>query len=463
MRKKGKIFSPKVFYIICIVLAVVALVIAIMIVNKQPSSSLCSRNRLLYIPNPNIISPCSLSELQDVIKDAYVNKRRIMPYGQLTSHSYPIHDTNSVIYINMAKFNKIKGISPNGIFVTVEAGVIVGNLLQYLSDYGLITEEIPSTKDASIGGLVMSGNHGVEGRSFSSIVGSMIMVMGNGEVKEITDGDDIFKAIIISMGTIGILYSLVLRVIPSGYTTHVRRHSTLNEEKSPKYFLWDPRTDSCLAYEWRRLDSVSIDLDASNHRIKKYSIREHMVTNKVISSLYTNVTSTIPLLRRLLGSRITHKSLDTGEVLVGPIDTLCLPLQPITQVIPTIEMEVALPIEYFDSALDILRNKASNVIPIYGWKISFGKKDPCGWLSPSHDHDVVYISATVGIHDKKDILAKYIYDNFIIGLNGKYTWGTYMYPNRDKEHIKKSYGEHWDNYITIKNVYDPHNLLGDIL
>jgi FAD/FMN-containing dehydrogenase len=451
---KTKIISLRLFVVVCVVIAVIAVILAISIVKKEPSSILCSRNRLLHVINPLLRFPTTLGALQNEIRSAYGG---ISVYGSL-------HREKNVLYLDMSKMNAIKGISSDGRFVTVEAGVTVGTLLEHLANYGLTLAETPWTRDECIGVVITNGIHGVCGKTLSSTVKSITWVTANGDVKETNDEDKEFKALLISMGTIGVPYSFTLRIVTSHYVEHVRKNTTIDDvrKNTPKMFLWDPKSNSCLSYEWRRLDGVSIDLDVTNHRIKKYSIREHMVSNKIVGNVYSNVTSTIPFLRK--GAKILHKALDTGEVLVGPMDILSLPLQPTSQSIPTIDIVITIKMEHFSFAMDILRNTPTNIpTPLYGYKIYFGDVDDSAALSPSFDGYVVYISAMLGIHDKRDSLAKYMYEHLIVSMDGRYAWGSYIYKYADKDLLKKGYGERWNDYERFKAIHDPNNIMGEMI
>ena len=104
--------------------------------------------------------------------------------------------------------------------VTVAAGIPQRMLLEYLSEYGE-GWTLPAFSyfiDQSIGGAVATGTHGSSFRhgSLSSQVESLRLMVANGTVLDISAESDphLFKAAGVSVGRLGILMDLTLRIVP---------------------------------------------------------------------------------------------------------------------------------------------------------------------------------------------------------------------------------------------------------
>jgi FAD/FMN-containing dehydrogenase len=108
-----------------------------------------------------IYHPHTVEEIQAILIEANSEGRKIRAAGEN-------HSTSSVIlgdgdYIRTSQLNKIGLIETDGTntFVTVESGVKLGHLSDYLATKGFsLGFAFPAYRGLSIGGLVATGSHG---------------------------------------------------------------------------------------------------------------------------------------------------------------------------------------------------------------------------------------------------------------------------------------------------------------
>lgn len=118
--------------------------------------------------------------------------------------------------------------------VTVASGVSQRILLDYLAEYrtdiapdGWILPTFCWFVDQTIGGAVATGSHGssITHGSLSNIVESMHAVLANGSYVELDRYTEphLFKAFLVSVGRLGIITDLTLKIIPQ--KLHERRYA----------------------------------------------------------------------------------------------------------------------------------------------------------------------------------------------------------------------------------------------
>lgn len=121
------------------------------------------------------------------------------------------------VTIYMERLNRIIGIDPQRMTVTVEAGVICRDLMRYLYEHGFSLKTYANLVDQTIGGLVSTGTHGsaIRAKSLSSSVRRLHVVNADGNVV-VVDRDaqpDLMQAFAISVGNLGVLVTVTLDII----------------------------------------------------------------------------------------------------------------------------------------------------------------------------------------------------------------------------------------------------------
>ncbi|MFN8792155.1 MAG: FAD-binding protein [Bdellovibrionales bacterium] len=196
-----------------------------------------------------IVYPRNLDELRQAIQQAVIAGRQIRMSG--ASHS-----TSSIIlgdtsyYIKSTYLNRIGPVEKIGSdwFVSVEAGVLLGDLSEHLARQGLsMGFAFPAFRGLTIAGLVATGSHGSSRRhtalSHQTVV-EIQMVQSNGDLITLRPEDgDLFRAATVNLGHLGAVYKLKLKVVPQFNVKMTSRVMDLNQESLAQYLMGPAQED----------------------------------------------------------------------------------------------------------------------------------------------------------------------------------------------------------------------------
>ncbi|EKX32332.1 hypothetical protein GUITHDRAFT_148698 [Guillardia theta CCMP2712] len=162
-----------------------------------------------------------------------LNTSGVVPVG--ADHSWSRWAETSFLRVDMKSYNRILGIStlPDGSqAVHVQAGCLLRSLISALSYHDLCIPSVPILLDQTIGGMISTGSHGSSLRygTTSELVKGLKMILPNGELKTLgccqpqqqsssealrdqeVDDESLFRAARMSLGQLGIITEVVLRV-----------------------------------------------------------------------------------------------------------------------------------------------------------------------------------------------------------------------------------------------------------
>lgn len=174
------------------------------------------------------LQPRSIEEIRSIVTEASSRNQNVMLTGSGHSPSN-MTMTNSGWVVNLDKFNRVidTQADSSGKFtdVTVEAGMRVYELNNYLAQRGLCIQNLGSISDQSMAGIISTGTHGstaYHGLVSQQIVDLSIMV-ASGEVIKCSakENVDIFRAGLLSLGKLGIITHVTVRTVPT-YTLELK-------------------------------------------------------------------------------------------------------------------------------------------------------------------------------------------------------------------------------------------------
>jgi xylitol oxidase len=160
-----------------------------------------------------ILEPRSLDELQALVRTS----ARLRPLG--SRHSFnDIADTDGDL-VSLAAMPRLIEVDRARETVTVDGGVRYGDLCVPLHEAGLALHNLASLPHISVAGACATGTHGSGVRlgSLATAVTAVELVQADGELVTLTRGDDpdVFPAAVVSLGALGIVTRLALRVEPA--------------------------------------------------------------------------------------------------------------------------------------------------------------------------------------------------------------------------------------------------------
>ncbi|CAL9732000.1 D-arabinono-1,4-lactone oxidase [Monosporozyma unispora] len=174
----------------------------------------------IYSSNPKVyFQPTTVDQVVQIVKNANEQGRKVTVIGSG-------HTPNTLCMTNdwMVNLDKLSHVSilkaehNDYADVTVEAGISSHDLNEYLSDRGYVLQNLPSINGPTLAGMISTGTHGSSAYHglISSQIVNLTLVNGRGNLIFVDSETepDLFKAMLLSLGQIGIIVKLTVRVVP---------------------------------------------------------------------------------------------------------------------------------------------------------------------------------------------------------------------------------------------------------
>jgi FAD-linked oxidoreductase len=395
-----------------------------------------------------------------IIKACSSDNRHVRVVG--SGHSFsPLVQTNDVL-ISLEHIQGIEEIDTKRRTVTVLAGTALKTLGKALHTHGLAQENLGGIDAQSLAGAISTGTHGtgIHFGSLSTQVEGLTLITATGELLECSPEwkPDIFKASQVSLGALGVIVKVKLRVVPAKRLHLKNRHERFStcltnlecytQENSHFEFFWFPRTP------WVQTKFLNETEDPES-KSSLWGNFNHIVLENGLYRLLSECCRLIPPLSRTI-STISAASVPNANKINYSHRLYIAPLMVHAQA-----MEYALPIEHAQTALreieDCIKQHRFHVHVPLGCR--FVQADDI-WLSPAYQRDSVYIAAHMyqGMPYKayfrhlEQILQRY---------NGRPHWG--KLHTLDAAKLASLY-PHWHDFRRIRATLDPQGLfLNDYL
>ena len=153
--------------------------------------------------------PRSVEQLQEIVRGS----ERIRTLG--SRHSFnAITDTTGDL-VSLARMPRVVEIDRDASTVTVDGGILYGELCRQLDAEGLALHNLASLPHVSVAGACATGTHGSGDRSGSlaTAIVALEHVRSDGELVSVDRGD--VEAAAVSLGALGVVTRLTLRVEPT--------------------------------------------------------------------------------------------------------------------------------------------------------------------------------------------------------------------------------------------------------
>ncbi|CCF60814.1 hypothetical protein KAFR_0L02030 [Kazachstania africana CBS 2517] len=177
----------------------------------------------IYHTNPELyFQPRNVDELRGIVRKANESGKTITVVGGANSPNDICKTEEWLISLDkMKKVNNFE-MSKDKTYadVTVEAGITLEELNDYcFKKYDYVLQNLASIACQSVAGAISTGTHGsspYHGLLSSQIV-NLTIVNGEGKVLflDSKNNADVFRASLLSLGKIGIIYNATVRVVPS--------------------------------------------------------------------------------------------------------------------------------------------------------------------------------------------------------------------------------------------------------
>jgi L-gulonolactone oxidase len=200
---------------------------------KQDKNGLwVSWNENLTYNYKSLFKITSEKELQDVIKKS----EKIRVFGSKQSSADIASGTETLV--DITSYNKILSYNESEQTITVQSGLILGDLLDYIEEKGWCIPCLPDINTVTIGGALATGTHGTSGHLLCEYITNCKIILADGSIKEISAKDESINAFRVSLGVLGVFSEITFQCEPM-YTLHIKE----GPEKDAK---WLPRIEERL-------------------------------------------------------------------------------------------------------------------------------------------------------------------------------------------------------------------------
>lgn len=177
-----------------------------------------------------IVKPYNVAELAQIVSNYSNTGHHVRVVG--SGHSFtPLVQTDDIL-LSLDNMQGIESINSEEQTVTILAGTKLKLLGDTLHTHGLAQENLGDINVQSIAGATSTGTHGtgIHFGSLSTQLAGLTLVTANGEVLECspTQNPEIFKAAQVSLGTLGVIAKVKLRVVPTKCLHFTSRRESLS-------------------------------------------------------------------------------------------------------------------------------------------------------------------------------------------------------------------------------------------
>lgn len=168
--------------------------------------------------------PTSTEEVQKFMKEAHEQDKKVITVGAHTGVVGSALARNNEQLLSMAKLDKIIEIDEETLTLTVEPGVSIQQIRDYLQDTPYFYAPDPGAKDGTVGGNAATNAGGMRAVKYGVTrdnIRSLEVVLANGEVVNAgslnmkdSSGYDLKNLFIGSEGTLGVITKLQLKLLP---------------------------------------------------------------------------------------------------------------------------------------------------------------------------------------------------------------------------------------------------------
>jgi FAD/FMN-containing dehydrogenase len=203
--------------------------------------------------------PKDEQEIINIIEKAAIAGRNIRAVG--ASHSCsPIFVTNDTL-LSVEKLKGFYGYNKDRLTATVGAGMTVEETGNALFDVGLGMENTGHVNKQALAGAISTGTHGA-GKMLTNLSGQVVgvrIVTATGQIREFDQerNQEMMKAIRVSLGTLGIISRVTLKVLPAFQLSRRQYCASVKDCLNNLEYLTNNNRNFCF-YWYPRRDDVSI-------------------------------------------------------------------------------------------------------------------------------------------------------------------------------------------------------------
>jgi len=398
-----------------------------------------------------VFYPLHIEEVTDIVRKCREEGRTLRVLG--SGHSFTALAASDDVFLSLDRMQGLLSVDPDSCTATVWAGTKLKMLGELLHSEGLAQENLGDIDVQSIAGAISTGTHGT-GLAFGNVstqVVGMTVVTGTGEVLDVTEHShpELFRALQVSLGSLGIIVQVTLRLRPSYKLRYESSRVPLSDclesldslarDNRNFEFYWFPYAEPC---QLKKLNET--DEEVTSNKIGSY-VSDVLLENAVfgaLSSLSRRIPGTSSAVSRICAAAVpTNRKVDYSHRVYAT-----------TRLVRFNEMEYNLPIGAMADAIREMRETMSREryrvhFPI---ECRFAKGDSI-WLSPAYERNSAYIA----VHMYKGMpYERYFADmeRIFLRYGGRPHWG--KLHGLTSERLRAAYPM-WDRFMETRGRMDP--------
>ncbi len=157
------------------------------------------------------------SDIVAVVGYATALQQRVKVVG--SGHSFTAIAVAPDHLVEMTRLNKVVGLDATRMEVTVESGIVISDLNEYLNRAGFAMPNLGDVTYQTISGALSTSTHGTGAlrTGLAAQITAFRLVVASGEVLQCsaTENAEVFHCGRVGLGALGILSTITLRIVPA--------------------------------------------------------------------------------------------------------------------------------------------------------------------------------------------------------------------------------------------------------
>lgn len=409
-----------------------------------------------YVASPtNFYAPTSLAELQQIVTTHARERKTIRLTGAAHSFSPVAMPDYSALSLHYMR-GLIDVDAANGT-ATFHAGTYLYEIGPLLAQHGLALSNMGDIDTQTLGGVISTGTHGtgVTLGSFSSMVTRWGFVNGFGEYVSHTRGDDdVSKALHVSLGILGVLVDVTIRVVPL-YSLHytseksdfneelAQFHDTIRSNRHAEWFYF-PGSERI---QVKKMNIAPLTMQTTAQR-KRQQFQLQLVENNAFSAI-CKLCAWQPKLSHSMSA------LSARFVSNDSRTDVSYHVFPTPRNVKFVETEYAIPLEAFSDCMravhDMFKKRQFHVNFPIECRTTCGED---GFLSPTQNRESAFIAFHMYKGGDEAAYFRAVH-TLMQQFDGRAHWGkvnAYTY-----ESLQMLYPQ-LDTFLHVCQQHDPHNI-----
>ena len=155
--------------------------------------------------------PQTVAEAQEFVR----NSDRVRPLG--SRHCFNAIADSTESQISLERLNNVVTLDEAARRVTVESGILYGDLSSYLHERGYALHNLASLPHISVAGACATATHGsgVVNGNLATAVSEIEFIDAGGDLHTLSRADDAFAGVVVGLGGLGVVTRLTLDLQPT--------------------------------------------------------------------------------------------------------------------------------------------------------------------------------------------------------------------------------------------------------